>query len=218
MTVIGTKSKGEHRYATFGCSARYTKGEAICSNTLTVSERKASDAILGALRDTLIESGLLPRFVERFNQRVLHAQQSGRDDNSKNLQREILTAELRLRNVTEAIAKAGWSEALKTQLAREETQLRTLRDQQKALLQRLNVPVPLIPKGHVESLVRNLLGTLEVDLRAGRELLAKHVGPITLSPKMKGSSRWYEASGAFDLSVVLSSERVLSNSSCGGWI
>src|SRR5262249_23812334 len=50
----------------------------------------------------------------------------------------------------------------------------------------------------------------------GQGLLAKHVGPITLTPKNRGSSRWYEASGAFDLSVVLKSDRVLGNSSCRG--
>ncbi len=218
MGVVGVKTKGEYRYATFGCSARHTKGDAICKNSLTVSERKASGAIVGALQDTLIESGLLPRFVERFNQRILRARQGDTDKDFNGLQREILTAELRVRNVTEAIAKAGWSEALNAQLVAEETRLRSLMDQHRGLLQRLNVPVPLIPQNHVESLVRNLLGTMDADPRSGRELLAKHVGPITLTPKINGSSRWYEASGAFDLSVVLKSDRVLENSSCGGWI
>lgn len=54
MSVVGSKVKDGVRYVQFGCTRHASRGNAICANSLTVSERRLTGSILDALKKKLI--------------------------------------------------------------------------------------------------------------------------------------------------------------------
>lgn len=208
MGVTGGAFRNGVRYTQFGCSARASRGDSICANALTVSEKKLNAAILGALRDTLLEPGLLRRFVERFNARLASAG-SKTTGGAEQLDKAIRLAEAAVLNLTDAVAKMGFSEALRERLADEEARLTDLRRARASVVKAPSgskLPAP----AQVEGYVRDVLGTLEADTARGRELLRRHLGTVTLTPREEGGRRWYHAKGAFDLNAALDPENKLA--------
>lgn len=122
MTVMGRTIKAGVRYATFGCTTHSQRGASICPNSLTISERKATATILGALQDALTDPLLAERFQRSFERRFGELTRSSSSDTA-DIERRIREAEGRVRNVTEAMAKIGYSEALLEQLRIEEGRL-----------------------------------------------------------------------------------------------
>jgi hypothetical protein len=66
LGVVGQRVKAGVRYVTFGCSGRATRGDAFCSNALTISERKLNLWIFGDLKKRLLAPGAVRYFVETF--------------------------------------------------------------------------------------------------------------------------------------------------------
>lgn len=68
----------------------------------------------------------------------------------------------------------------------------------------------------------NLLGVLQTDTVRGRELLSRFVSPIIMTPETENPVRRYRATGAFNLSFLLtaaaSGESGSGKSSCAGRI
>jgi len=204
MGVTSQHLKAGVRYVQMGCAAHASRGNAICSNALTVSERKLNAAILGALRDELLVPGLLRRFVERVNERVA-SNRAKPDQEVARLDRGIQEAERGIRNLTDSLVQIGFSEAVRERLQEEERRLVDLRSARMSLAR--PAPTAKPPSGaQVEGYVRDLLGTLEADPERGRDLLRRHLGTVTLTPRIEGARRYYHAAGAFDLSVALDPE------------
>jgi len=134
MRVVSLKRKAGRAYANFGCSAHHGKGAAICGNGLVISERKLNRAVIDELRKLLASKEIQARFVDGFTKRLRH--KDPHDDRERAaLEAEVKAQESRVRNVTAAIARSGFSEALAEQLGLEEETLRSLR-------QRLAAKVP----------------------------------------------------------------------------
>ncbi len=134
MRVVSLKRKAGRAYANFGCSAHHGKGAAICGNGLVISERKLNRAVIEELRTLLASKEIQARFIDGFTKRLQHKNPA--DDRERAaLEAEVKAQESRVRNVTAAIARAGFSEALAEQLGLEEETLRPLR-------QRLAAKVP----------------------------------------------------------------------------
>jgi hypothetical protein len=201
MTVTGSKVKAGVRYVSFGCATHNSRGEAVCPNGLTVSERKANQAIVGALRDVLTTPGLIRRFVERFNERVADLWAGASATPTTDLEREIQERQNRVRNVTQALASVGWSEALIAQLKDEETQLQTAKARLAALKASADTLRTLPPSHVVEGYLTDLLSILEADPVKGRQLLALHLGSILLTPKTEGPDH-FSVTGALVLQVA----------------
>ncbi|MFN0060906.1 MAG: zinc ribbon domain-containing protein [Myxococcaceae bacterium] len=215
MSVVSTKVKAGVRYANFGCAAHHTKGDAVCSNALTVSERKANAAILGALRDVLLAPEAVDRFVNGFNRRLATAPKT--EVPAGSLDREISEAEGRVQNLTQAVAQAGWSAALGERLRAEEEHLQALRER-KTTARTKESRAQLAAHPHViKSYLHDLAGTLAQDPQTSRPILAKHLGPVTLTPKSEGPDRHYLATGALNISVPLQAQ-VFDTFNCGGRI
>ncbi len=207
MSIISRTMKNGRVYASYGCSAHYHKGKAICPNNLTISERKAVEGIVGAIRDMLAQPGLVARFIERFNARVLQAREQamGQDGELHRLEREIAEGLRRVQNVTEAISKLGIDDDLVAKFKAEKARLQTLRDQHGAIAALRTCSGPAPAPAIAEGYLRDLLGTLEGDPERARKVLAQHVGEILLTPKQEGDRRYYLATGSLDLSVALGS-------------
>ena len=135
MRVVSLKRKAGRAYANFGCSAHHGKGAAICGNGLVISERKLNRAVIDELRKLLASKEIQARFVDGFTKRLQHRNPQRRP-RASGLEAEVKTQEARVRNVTAAIARSGFSEALAEQLGLEEETLRSLRQRLAAKVRR----------------------------------------------------------------------------------
>lgn len=50
MSVVGQRTKNGVRYATLGCGTHNSRGDAICDNALTISEKRITTALIESLR------------------------------------------------------------------------------------------------------------------------------------------------------------------------
>jgi Recombinase zinc beta ribbon domain len=66
MSIASQKTKNGVRYANFGCTAYSSRGGSICSNSSTISEKKVTEALLEALRETLSASNVADAFAKAF--------------------------------------------------------------------------------------------------------------------------------------------------------
>lgn len=204
----------------FGCSTNRSRGDAICANALTISERKATAAVVAALKHALSAPTLVQRFVDRFRERLTDLQGRSKGDATKKLDREVQLAEIAIKNLTDAIGRHGYSDAIGSQLKEQEAKLEILRQRRSATVTTQDrakiVPHPKV----IESYLTDLLKTLEADPVRGRALLEKHMGAITLTPESESPGRrFYRATGAFNLAASLGqNSRLIEKPSCGGRI
>ena len=56
-------------YANYGCASNRSRGEAICSNVRTISERKLAEEVVRAPKEQLTKPDLIARFVETITKR-----------------------------------------------------------------------------------------------------------------------------------------------------
>ncbi len=219
MTVVGRKAKAGVSYARLGCTAHSSRGNAICANALSISERKASAALIDALRSKFGRPELVERFVASFEQRVAERQRELPQVPSATS--AVEDGERRVANLTEALAKVGWSEALAGKLREEEQALTQLRAKRSVELKE-RAPRAVPTPAAIASYLDDLLGVLQTDTVRGRELLARFVSPIIMTPETENPVRRYRATGAFNLSYFLtaaaSGESGSGKSSCAGRI
>lgn len=219
MTVVGRKTKAGVSYARFGCTAHASRGAAVCSNALSVSERKASRTLVNALKEKLDRSEFVERFIRVFRERVA-ARGKQAPDAAEEAERQVHECERRIANLTESLARVGWSDALAAKLREEEAtlaRLKVVRSSRTSRQPRV-IPHPAVVSGYL----KNLLALLETDPVRGREVLARFVSPVVMTPELEGPERRYRATGAFNLSFLLTaavqSEGRSGNDGCAGAI
>jgi site-specific DNA recombinase len=220
MTVVGRKSKGGVSYARFGCTAHYSRGAAICANGLSISEKKASRTLVNALKAKLDHPEAIERFLATFKQRAA-ALRSQNAVGSADPVQVLRDCERRVANLTEALAKVGWSEAIASKLSGEEAELGRLKAE-RATAAKDAAPRVLPHPSAIDAYRRSMFTLLETDPARGRELLSRFVAPVVMTPDVEGPVRRYRATGAFNLSFFLTaaaaSESRSGKSSCAGRI
>lgn len=219
MTIVGRKEKNGVAYSRFGCTSHYSRGATICSNGMQVSEKRASRALVDALRAKLDGPDVVERFVAKFKQRTasLRSEVSTAGDD---LDRRVRDCERRIANLTEALAKVGWSDALAAKLREEEAQLGKLKVERSAAAKEASADSVVVPHpATIAGYLKNLLALLETDPVRGREILSRFVAPIVMTPKVEGPVRHYRATGAFNLAFFLAPpEGGAGKSGCAGRI
>jgi site-specific DNA recombinase len=221
MTVVSRRMKAGVPYTRFGCTAHASRGSAICANALTVSERKASHTLVNALKEKLDQPELIRRFVSSFANRVASLER-GDDSEVQSLERKVRASQVRIANLTESLAKIGWSDAVASKLREEEERLGRLKAERSSTASaeshRRPVPHPTAIAGYL----RNLFTLLETDAVRGRELLSRFVSPVVMTPETEGPARRYRATGAFNMAFFLaaasSDAKAAGKSSCAGRI
>lgn len=219
MSVVGGTTKRGVTYSQFGCSAHHNRGASICANALTLSERKITGALLGALSDTLSTPDAVKRFVDQAQRRIARLAKTDSTDTA--VERRVRESERRLAHLTETLAKLGWSDAIAAKLKEEEAQLARLKiERAKAGKPAGSRPIP--DAAVIADDFNHLHGILKTDAVRGRELLARFVSPLVMTPEGEGPNRSYRATGAFDLSFFLGAAAEgagpSSKSSCAGRI
>jgi DNA invertase Pin-like site-specific DNA recombinase len=213
IAIVSRVKKNGAIYQNLGCNVYRSRGAAICSNNNTISEKKVRDAVLGFLRETVADPALVARFIKQFEQ---HYAQLEKNAPAAELGEKIRETEQRVRNLLDALAKMGWSESLAARVKEEEERLTTLRGRAVDLGRARQKTVPH-PKT-IEGYLRNLVAILDGDRTRAREILAKHLGHLVLTPGKNG----YQITGAFGLHLTPEGEvgglLVCDNSSSGGVI
>jgi site-specific DNA recombinase len=199
MVVVSRRYKGANTagHANYGCSANRSRGVSVCANGRTISQRKVTTAAVAALRDQLTRPDLLNRFVESFSRHFDEAKR-GATAQLRDVEQQVERFTGRVKNVTAAMAAAGFSEALLAQLREEETALAAAKARLAAAA--ADTRPKILPHPRViQSYVSRLLELLEADPPRARELLARHMPPLVLTPE----GRSYRMTGGFNLSVAL---------------
>jgi hypothetical protein len=116
----------------------------------------------------------------------------------RDLDRQVERAAGRVKNVTAAMAAAGFSEALLVQLKTEEEALAAAKARRTAASRDERPKVLPHPKV-IESYLGRLLDALDRDKARARDLLARHMPPLVLTP----DGRSYRVTGGFNLALCL---------------
>lgn len=197
LVIVSRRHKNGIAYANFGCTVNRSRGDAICANARTVSEKKVTHAVIGALKTQLTTPAMLGRFQVTFTKAFNQANGGEAARERKEMEKELATAETRVKNVTAALAKIGFSAALAAQLAEEEKRVSDAKGRLAQAGARTSKVLPH-PR-RIETYIRNLLAVLETDKDAARTLLARHMPPLVLTPDASS----YRITGGFDLSLCL---------------
>ncbi|HEY1553678.1 MAG TPA: recombinase family protein [Kofleriaceae bacterium] len=209
FSVASQKTKRGVRYANFGCTAHRQRGKSICPNASTISERKITEALIAALRDTLTQSDVADSFVRKFERRL--AERASKPIKGRDTARLLRDAEIRIKNVTAALARMPDSEALYTQLATEESTVKQLRAE---IAQARPTELPRTAperedvRAGIEAFLEQISGAGPL---RGREILVRMLTPIVLNPNRTAPGTW-TATGAVRL------RQVVANFSSGGRI
>lgn len=199
VVIVSRRHKNGASYANFGCTVNRSRGDAICSNSRTVSEKKVTSTVIAALQADLTAPDLVPRFQAVFTEAFNDQNSAASSGNEvRALERAVEDGQARVKNVTAAIARIGFSDALADQLSAEE---KRLGDARAALARaRGQTRTRVLPHPRVvESYLRQLLAVLGKDKEAARAALKRHMPPLFLTPH--GSS--FKITGGFDLSICL---------------
>ena len=199
ITVVGRKTKNGVRYASLGCNGHWMRGATICANNKTVSDKKAVAGVVGELKKVLSQPREVAAFLEGFKQRIL--EHSKADDGSADFKRRIATTQRNIANLTNAIGKMGFSEAIANRLKEEESKLHSLKGQEASAAAKAGPEVIPHPKA-IEGFLVNLLRLLETDPVRARQELVAFMPPFVLTPTPEG----YRATGAFDMNVLLNAK------------
>jgi DNA invertase Pin-like site-specific DNA recombinase len=216
MSIISRKKKADVSYTRFGCTTHASRGNSVCRNSLSISEKKVTRTVVNALKQKLDRPELIERFVRVFKEKTAahHAERSKVTDEAE---RRIRDVDRRIANLTDSLARAGWSDALAAKLRDEETQLAKLK------ADRASTPVAPVPRivphpATIAAYLKNLWTLLDTDPARGRDVLSRFVAPVVLTPlNAEGPGRSYRATGAFNFSFFLSGAFSGSGiSSCAG--
>lgn len=226
MSVVGQRVKKGVRYAQIGCNGNHSRGDAVCANKLSVSERLVVSRLLGSIQELVTTPELLKRFTTGVRKRLEQQQTENRDDKLVALERQLRESDRRVGNITESLAKVGWNEAIADKLKEEEGRRSALQAQVAAAQQKQEtfvLPTDQVIKKHLA----NLVTLLTADPERGREALGRCLKPFVLTPEGDQGKQHYRAVGALNLSLLLKTETPASNDveagvsgyeSCGGRI
>jgi DNA invertase Pin-like site-specific DNA recombinase len=218
MSIVSRRKKGAVSYASFGCSANHNKGEHICSNAETVSERKVNEAVLSAVRDLLTSPKFADRFVEVFEKRLRERKTQGRDERTE-LEDEVREQERRVEKVTEAIAKVGFSESLAVQLRKEDAKLTQARSKLAALFAEEAAPESRPDPAQVRREFEELTRIMDQAPERARGSAHRLLTEIILTPTVEDGEEVYRAVGGVKTnSAAHLGGRVLVRDGCGGRI
>lgn len=212
MSIIGGRvlTNGT-RCVTFGCTTYYTRGSSICGNSLTISEKRITGALIESLRELFGAPEVVQRLTESIAAKV---EKLAKPAKARVTPRMVAEVEARVRQLAENLARMPASAAMLEKLADEERRLIELK-----ATKRSNDPGQIV-KAPTETQVRRSLAemvtTFESDPVAGREALAEMMSPITLTETKK--PRGYRCRAEFRLpdSLGLSSRAEVSKKSSSG--
>jgi site-specific DNA recombinase len=216
MSVMSTKVKNGKRYVAYGCNVSRTKGDAICTNRILVSELQ----LLSFVRDSLRQLHSRPEFEDSFLEafRATVAAQP-REDLEPSLRDAYKAQQERVARLVDAIADAGGSPALMARLKDEEAKLEALKRQVAEVSTRAAGRRPKDSAAVARAMLRDCAELLGHDRNTTRAALVGMLEPMNLKPSTEAGVTFYEVDARMKIPANQGVDReVLNKSGCGGRI
>lgn len=160
----------------YGCAAHHDRGNTVCTG-MYIRRDTTESRILSAVRDIFLSPESLTIIQENARQ-VMQEQTRDTAAASETSHARLPELEREIRNLTDAVACAGWSQSLSERLAEKETERSRLR-------QRANAPrskteeIPAVIARYKKMLM-DLPGTLERNPERAKNAFQEHFGEIPL--------------------------------------
>lgn len=216
MSIVSRVHKNGRAWANYGCSARHQKGDAICSNSRTISELRIDRTLLTKLR-TYAESPEFDEWIDNGIAAAKTTKATDTDDELPRLQSQVRSQERQVEKATDILFQVGVSDALKARLRTEEEKLRDFRAKLAAATPR-QIPTTAreVSKHQVVKLLEEVSTVARKAPRRAGKVLATVIEPVVLRPVEKGyeGDVWLRRND----SAALSGGRVFAEQSCGGRI
>jgi hypothetical protein len=212
FNIRGTRIKNGVRYPSYACTTHYNRGPAVCPNGFQISEGKLTEGIIGAVQNILSDPTYVDAVVAGFERRMSTPEPEAKSAETKEVDALIAACQQRIANLTDALAARQSSQALLDRLDAEERQLVALRERRAATLPKPAKSKPGPDRKQVEAMLATLADQFGKEPAKSRAVLAKHVGPVKLTPKTEGPRRIYVAEGAFNLLAEIDGVRASSGS------
>lgn len=219
MHIVSSVTKKDRRYVNYGCSARDSKGPNACSNRMTVSELTAIRDVFAEVKRRLKDPKLVDEFLKGYAEQAMVRQRRGSHDPAVRLRSQLQEKQRRVDRLADAVAKAGWSDALGKQLRDEETELAQLQSELEQVVE-IQAPTHAPSEAWLRKYFDNLILLTEAAPTRGRQALQGWFGPVKVIPVGDGPDAHYEAEGQIrvDPAILADSGVVLDKTSCGGRI
>jgi site-specific DNA recombinase len=191
VNIIGRRKKAGKEYVNLGCAVARSRGDSVCGNRRTVSERKLFDHLRAELRTLVDHPEALKIFVDAYQGRIAELQKR---ENTTALEKELREAQRRLDNLTEALAEMGRSRSVREKHEAQEAIVSNLEVRIAETRRQVVIPHPAKVSGEL----RDLLGLMSKDVPRAREALARLMPqPFRMFPEADG----YRIEGGLQLGL-----------------
>lgn len=202
--MVIASGSGKRGYVKYGCPSHRYRG--TCSNGLMIRQDRLEAQLIAWLTERVSKSEMiehaLTQFQERLQKRLrdLQEQTLKAADAVTTLQSQRSQLKARANNLGEAIGQMGHSATLLQQLAAVELDIERIDERLAVANQPLDLAFSL------ES-IRDFVAAKSLDFRAAfdaepvkaKEILARHIAQIVLTPRETESGSVYDVSGDIDL-------------------
>ncbi len=194
--VSGRAANARDKY---GCSIHNQRGDAVCSNGLTVPRGEVERRLLKGLEEAVLREDMIDYVVERLGQE-LDRRFAELDSTLELLRQRKQQLEVEIDRLVQAIAEGRGSGSIMAAIGEREKELKAISDR---LLEKrpgsLRATLEELRTFAVSRLtnLRKLL-THPESIQQARAVLAEHFGKITLTPVIEQDRSHYMAKGAVD--------------------
>jgi hypothetical protein len=202
--MVIASGSGKRGYVKYGCPSHRYRG--TCSNGLMIRQDRLEAQLVAGLTERVSQSDLIEYALKRFQEhlqtrlRELQEQTLKAADSISTLQNQRRELKARANNIGEAIGQMGHSTILLQQLATLEFEMAKIDERLAVANQPLDLAFSL------ES-IRDFVSGKAMDFRAAfnsepakaKEILARHIDRLILTPKETEDGMVYDVSGDIDL-------------------
>jgi site-specific DNA recombinase len=194
--VMGRRRNGAERY---GCSLHNQRGDAVCSNALTIRRDDLEDRLLRGLSESVLRPEAIDYAVDRISQELQQRFESF-DSELERLRQRKQQIHAEIARLVQAIAEGQPSQSLMAAIGDRERELREITD-------KLLEPRPGSLRGTLDELrkfaterlanLRKLISHPE-SVHQARAVMAEQFGKLTLTPVRENGALSYAARGKVD--------------------
>lgn len=169
------------KYAKYGCSNHWNKGESVCSNEIKIRKKDLEDRIISSLKLDFRNEFYVRYLTERVNTLIAKEHQEARQRWRKNaLNDHLKKIEKEIENLLMAIKAGIITETVREKLLEAEKKKRETKEKIAVLNTEDSKPVSMITNDRIKEYLINLRETLNLQPVLGRELLTKLISYVTI--------------------------------------
>jgi site-specific DNA recombinase len=199
----------------YGCSVSRDRGETVCANRLTFSRTAVDRRLLAQVRDELLEPSVIAELHTRLRATIARRQKATAEDAPR---KRLAAVHGEISRLVDAVAAAGYSEALGARLKAAEAERDQLTDSLAVVKMATCVDVDTLAGGYRSKLMQLETALLGDDDRVHtRKILADLLGPITLGQEEETGAAYAELDEPAER-LLFAAAGGVSGSGCGGKI